>query len=217
MSAVGIARRGHGRSCALLLGFIIAIAPPLSAQRRPVLEVAPPTAAGAGALVTATNLFAEQSMRDLVRSGFPASLHFRLELWRASGLFDDLEGRGDWEVIVQYDPSAQRYHVVRRQGGRIDDLGSFATLATAQVVIERPTRTSLVPERAGAKYYYTLALDIEALSVSDMDQLERWLRGVRGGTAASAVGTGMRTLMLRLLGGEKRNYSAKSPTFVAER
>lgn len=202
---------------AVVIGLVLASASPLAAQRRPMLEVSPPTVAGVGALVTATNLFAEQSMRDLVRSGFPASLHFRLELWRASGLFDDLESRGDWEVIVQYEPSAQRYHVVRRQDGRVEDLGSFATLATAQTVIERPTRATLAPERPSARYYYTLTLDIEALSVSDMDQLERWLRGVRGNTAASAVGTGMRTLMLRLLGGEKRNYSAKSPTFTAER
>ena len=194
-----------------------ATASPLAAQRRPVLDVAPPTLPATGAVVTATNLFAEQSMRDLVRSGFPASLHFRLELWRASGLFDDLEGRGEWEVIVQYEPSAQRYHVLRRQGGRLEDLGSFATLSTAQTMIERPTRSSLVPDRPGARYYYTLALDIEALSVSDMDQLGRWLRGVHGNTAASAVGSGMRTLMLRLLGGEKRNYTAKSPTFTAER
>ncbi len=206
-----------GRALALLIGLTLTAAVPLSAQRRPVLDVAPPAAAGAGAVVTATNLFAEQSMRDLVRSAFPASLHFRLELWRASGVFDDLEGRADWELIVQYEPSAQRYRVVRRLGGRLEDLGSFATLATAQTVIERPTPTTLVPERPGARYYYTLALDIEALSVSDMDQLERWLRGVRGNTAASAVGTGMRTLVLRLLGGEKRKYTAKSPTFVAER
>ena len=204
-----------GRAPALPLALLLTLAAPLSAQRRPVLDVAPPTASATGAQVTATNLFAEQSMRELVRSGFPASLRFRLELWRASGLFDDLEGQTDWEVIVQYEPSAQRYHVVRRQGGRLDDQGSFATLSTAQTLLERPTRTTLVPERSGARYYYTLALNIEALSVSDMDQLERWLRGVRGGTAASAVGSGMRTLMLRLLGGEKRNYSAKSPTFVA--
>ena len=204
-----------GRAPALLLALLLTLAAPLSAQRRPVLDVAPPTASATGAQVTATNLFAEQSMRELVRSGFPASLRFRLELWRASGLFDDLEGQTDWEVIVQYEPSAQRYHVVRRQGGRLDDQGSFATLSTAQTLLERPTRTTLAPERSGARYYYTLALNIEALSVSDMDQLERWLRGVRGGTAASAVGSGMRTLMLRLLGGEKRNYSAKSPTFVA--
>jgi hypothetical protein len=189
----------------------------LQAQRRVVLEVTPPIAMAGTPTVTTTNLFGDADMRDLVRSGFPASLRFRLELWRVGGLFNDLEGQRDWELIVQYDPSAQRYRVVQRQGSRLDDLGSFATLSTAQAVLERPTRILLAPEREGSRYYYNLTLTIEALSVSDMDQLERWLRGVRGGTAASALGSGMRTLMLRMLGGEKRVYDRRSSTFTAER
>ncbi len=60
-------------------------------------------------------------------------------------------------------------------------------------------------------------MDIEALSVSDLDQLERWLRGAKSGTAANAVGSGLRTLMLRMLGGEKRHYTARSTVFTAER
>ena len=206
-----------GRAFALLLSLMLLVAAPSAAQRRALLEVVPPGAGGIGATVTATNLFAEPDMRDLVRSGFPASLHFRLELWRSGGLFDDLEGRLDWNVIVQYDPSAQRYRVVRQQAGKVEDLGSFATLATAQSTLERPTRTTLLPEREGVKYYYTLALDIEALSVSDMDQLERWLRGVKGTTAASAVGSGLRTLVLRMLGGEKKHFTARSVVFVGEK
>jgi hypothetical protein len=170
-----------------------------------------------GATVNALNLFADAGIRDLVRSGFPASLHYKLELWRTGGLFDDLEARSEWDVIVQYDPTAQRYRVVHRQSGQHEDLGSFATLATAQTVIERPWRSTLVPERGGVRYYYTLAMDIEALSVSDLDQLERWLRGAKSGTAASAVGSGLRTLMLRMLGGEKRHYTARSVVFTAER
>jgi hypothetical protein len=168
-------------------------------------------------MVTTTGLFGDPDMRELVRSGFPASLRFRLELWRSGGLFNDLEGTHEWELIVQYDPSGQRYRVVRRQGGRMEDLGSFATLSTAQSVLERPLRITLVPQREGRRYYYNLALDIEAMSVSDMDQLERWLRGVRGGTAASALGSGVRTLMLRMLGGENRHYERRSATFTAER
>lgn len=192
-------------------------ATPLSAQRRVALDVAPPIAMAGTPTVTTTNLFGDPDMRDLVRSGFPASLRFRLELWRVGGLFNDLEGQREWELIVQYDPSAQRYRVVQRQAGRLDDLGSFATLSTAQAVLERPTRILLAPEREGSRYYYNLTLIVEALSVSDMDQLERWLRGVRGGTAVSAVGSGMRTLMLRMLGGEKRTYDKRSVTFTAEK
>lgn len=186
-------------------------------SRAPQLSVTVPDAPGVGPTVTASNLFAQTDLRDLVRAGFPASLRYRVELWRTGGLFDDLEGRSEWQLIVQYDPSAQRYGVIRRQGNRLEDAGNFATLATAQTVIERPVRTTLTPEVAGARYYYVLNLDIEALSVSDMDQLERWLRGVRGGTAAAAVGSGVRTLMLRMLGGEKKHYTAKSSYFQAER
>ncbi len=202
---------------ALALLLLIAAPCALSAQRRPTLEIVPPLSATIGATVNASNLFGDAGIRDLVRSGFPASLHYRLELWRTGGLFDDIEGRSDWDMIVQYDPSAQRYRVVLRQANQHEDLGSFATLATAQTVIERPWRSTLVPERAGVRYYYTLAMDIEALSVSDLDQLERWLRGAKSGTAAGAVGSGLRTLMLRMLGGEKRHYSARSSVFVAEK
>ena len=127
----------------LSLALIGARGAPLLAQRRVTLDVAPPTAMAGSPTVTTANLFGDPDMRDLVRSGFPASLRFRLELWRVGGLFNDLEGQREWELIVQYDPSAQRYRVVQRQGGRLDDLGSFATLSTAQAVLERPTRILL--------------------------------------------------------------------------
>ena len=94
---------------------------------------------------------------------------------------------------------------------------TIGSARTAQTTLERPTRTTLLPDRDGSRYYYTLALDIEALSVSDMDQLERWLRGVRGGSAAGAIGSGMRTLMLRMLGGENRHYEKRSEGFVADK
>jgi hypothetical protein len=191
---------------------------PASAQRRVQLDVSLPnagTAGGGGGIVTTVGLFSDSEMRELVRAGFPISLKFRLELWRSGGLFNDLEGSQEWELIVAYDPSRQRYGVVRRQSGRMEDLGSFATLSTAQNVLERPLRITLLPQRAGRRYYYNYALDIAALSVSDMDQLERWLRGVRGSTAASAVGSGVRTLMLRMLGGENRHYEKRSTGFTS--
>ena len=91
------------------------------AQRRVQLDATVPSA-GTPGTVTTVGLFGDPDMRDLVRSGFPLSLRFRLELWRSGGLFDDLEGSQEWELIVQYDPSGQRYRVVRRQGGRMADL-----------------------------------------------------------------------------------------------
>ena len=186
-------------------------------SRTPTLSVSVPEAAGQGAVVNATNVFAQTEIRDLVRAAFPALLRYRVELWRTGGLFDDLEGQNEWEVIIQYDPSAQRYGVIRRAGTRVEEVGSFVTLATAQTVIERPVRTLLTADRAGARYYYSFTLEIEALSVTDMDQLSRWLRGVRNENPASAVGSGLRTLMLRMLGSEKRRYTTKSASFIAEK
>jgi len=197
-------------------GLLVVRSAPSLAQRRTQLEVTAPSAA-APSTVTAIGLFGDPDTRELVRSGFPLSLKFRLELWRSGGLFNDLEGRQEWELTIVYDPSAQRYRVVRRQGGRLEDLGSFATLATAQSVLERPLRITLLPAREGSRYYYNFALVMEALSVSDMDKLEQWLRGVRGGTAATAVSSGVRTLMLRMLGGERRSFERRSPTFTAAR
>jgi len=198
--------------CALL---VMRSAPSL-AQRRTQLEVTAPSAT-APSTATAMGLFSDPDMRELVRSGFPLSLKFRLELWRSGGLFNDLEGRHEWELTILYDPSAQRYRVIRRAAGRVEDMGSFATLATAQTVLERPSRVTLLPRREGGRYYYNFALEMEALSVSDMDKLEQWLRGVRGGTAATAVSSGVRTLMRRMLGGERKSFEKRSPSFTATR
>jgi hypothetical protein len=201
------------RSAVLACALAALWSAPARAQRRVQLDVGVPSLA-TPVVVTASGLFGDPDMRELVRSGFPASLRYRLELWRAGGLFNDLEGTHEWELIVQYDPSGQRYRVIRREAGRLEDLGSFATLSTAQAMLERPLRIALAPQRQAKKYYYNFVLDISALSVSDMDQLERWLRGVRGGSAAGAIGTGMRTLMLRMLGGENRHYERRSSTFL---
>ena len=205
--------KGLTRAAVLACAFSALWSAPASAQRRVQLDVGVPSQA-TPVTVTATGLFGDPDMRELVRSGFPASLRYRLELWRAGGLFNDLEGTQEWELIVQYDPSGQRYRVVRREAGRLEDLGSFATLSTAQAMLERPLKLTLAPQRQARRYYYNLVLDISALSVSDMDQLERWLRGVRGGTAAGAISSGMRTLMLRMLGGEKQHYERRSSTFL---
>ena len=207
---------GLARATVLACALAAALSAPAGAQRRVQLDVGVPSQA-TPVVVTATGLFGDPDMRELVRSGFPASLRYRLELWRAGGLFNDLEGTHEWELIVQYDPSGQRYRVVRREGGRLEDMGSFATLSTAQAMLERPLKITLAPQRQARRYYYNFVLDISALSVSDMDQLERWLRGVRGSTAASAVGSGVRTLMLRMLGGENRHYEKRSERFVADK
>ena len=75
------------------------------------------------------------------------------------------------------------------------------------------------PPRRGRRSYYTLTLDIETLSLTELDEVEQWLRGevkpaVRGKkNPGTAVGRGMRTVMVRLIGGEKRRYETRTGTF----
>lgn len=178
-------------------------------------------AADGGPRIRTVDVLAGGDLRQLIRSGFPAQLRYRLELWRAGGWFDDLEAVMEWDVVIAYDPATQLYRVRRLSGAQNEDLGAYATLTSVESVLERPIRAPLVPSRIGGRYYYNLALEIEALSVSDLDQLERWLRGelrpaVSGrGNPVNAVSSGLRTLVTRVLGGERRQYRKRSGAFRA--
>lgn len=206
---------------ALLLLFAL----PAAAQRGgsgPLLEVvpmpsnSPPT----GAFIRTARMLRDGDMQELMKNGFPAAMRFRLELWRAGGLFDELENATSWNVLVRYDPYSQRYLVVRRQGPSFEeDFGGFPTLEAAESVLERPYPVLLRPKRTDAKYYYNVVLDVESLSVSDLDELNRWLKGelqpaVRGKRAPlSALRQGIGKLLSRVLGGEARHYEARSGAF----
>lgn len=167
-------------------------------------------------------MLADGKMRELLRNGFPAALHFRLELWRAGGVFDEIENTTQWDVLVNYNAYNQQYNVVRRQGtGSIEDFGGFPTLEGAEAVIEQFHQVPLRPTRSGTRYYYLVVLDVESLRVSDLDELQRWLKGelqpaVRGKRAPlSALRRGFGTLLSRVLGGETRHFEARSGTFRA--
>jgi hypothetical protein len=180
-----------------------------------------PIVAERGPRITAVNVLSEGELRELIRSGFPGELRFRLELWRAGGWFDDLEAVMEWEVVIAYDPASQLYRVRRLSSTQNEDLGVFATLTSVEAVLARPLRAPLVPSRMGRRYYYNLVLEVEALSVSDLDQLERWLRGelrpaVRGrNNPVNAISSGVRTIVTRVLGAERREYRRRSGSFRA--
>jgi hypothetical protein len=211
-----------------VLGLTLIAATPLSrraeAQSRVQLDVIVPagtlTATQAPSVV-GKNLLADPTTRELLRNGFPTKLHFKLELWKEKGFFNAVEGSTEWEVLVQYDPAAQVYRADRRNGKQLEDFGSFATLTSAEEPLTRPYRVPLRPRSQGGRYYYNVFLDVTTLDVSDLDELQRWLRGefqpaVRGKTnPASALKNGIGTLLSRLLGGERRHYEQRSETFTA--
>lgn len=175
----------------------------------------------AGASVRAARMLRDASTRELLISGFPAALRFRLELWRVGGIFDDIEAATTWQVLVRYEPYTKLYSVYRRGAGGAEDIGSMPTLEAAEAELERAFLVALRPRRPGARYYYNVVADVETLSVSDLDELNRWLKGelqpaVRGKRAPlSALRRGLGTLLSRVLGGDSRHYEARSGTFTA--
>ena len=164
-------------------------------------------------------LVTDGSMLNLLRNGFPARLHYRMERWSTGGWFDDIAAEAEWDVVVRYDALSKLFQVFRVVRRTTVLLGSFPTIVEAEAALDAPFPAPIALPRKGRKSYYTLTLDIETLSLTELDEVEQWLRGelkpaVRGKkNAGTAVGRGVRTVMVRLIGGEKRRYEAKSGTF----
>src|SRR3954470_24108630 len=199
----------------------LAMAPPLAAQKVHV-DVLPPAQnawAEDGPSVASGGLLSDASMLDLLGNGFPARLHYRLERWVSGRWFDDLKAATEWDVILKYDVLGKKYQVVRVVGGKPESLGDFAGVDDAAGAVEAAYKVAIPLPKKGQRGYYNLLLDVETLSLSDLDEVQRWLRGelkpaVSGKkNPGTAVGRGIRTLVVRLLGGEKRHYEARTGTF----
>ena len=208
-------------STLLIFATAIAVTSPLAAQKPQVGIALPDRAALATEppSVRSANLLSDGAALDLLRNGFPARLHYSLERWSAGGWFDDIAAEAQWDVVVRYDALGKVFQVYRIVGRSTTSLGSFATIAEAENAFGAPFPAPIKLPKRGQRGYYSLTLDIEALSLTELDEVERWLRGelkpaVRGKkNAGTAVGRGVRTVVVRMLGGEKRRYEARSPTF----
>ena len=193
------------------------------AQRSARVQIELPPAALRGVegpRVRALRVLSDSRLRDLLRNGFPARLHWRVEVWSTRGWFDDLKGSAEWDVIVRYEPLERRYEIVRIDAeGNPTPLGRTENFANVEAIIEQAQQAPVVPPRRRDRLYYTVALDVEMLSVSDLDEVERWLRGelrpaVRGQrNPGTAVTRGVRTVVAKLLGAEKRHYEERSGRF----
>lgn len=202
-----------------LAGFLVLalVATPAAAQRGARLEVALPNLAEPP-LVRAPGVLSDRSMRDLLRNGFPARLHYRVELWSESGWFNQLLRAVEWDMIVQYDALNRTYRVARITD-RVQPLGTYTDFAGVEDALAQSFAAPIRPPTGRDEFYYNATLDVQTLSLSDLDEVERWLRGelrpaVRGErNAGTALGRGLRTLFLRLLGAEQRRYEVQTRQF----
>jgi hypothetical protein len=205
----------------IIASLALVLAVPAGAQKVHVDVLSPaqnawadePPAVGSGGLL------ADAAMRDLLANGFPARLHYRLERWVSGRWFDDLKAATEWDVILKYDVLGKKYQVVRVVARKSESLGEFTGVDDAAAAVEAAYKVAISLPKKGQRGYYNLLLDVETLSLSDLDEVQRWLKGelkpaVSGKkNPGTAVGRGIRTLVVRLLGGEKRHYEARTGTF----
>jgi len=188
---------------------------PLAAQtERPHLDIVLSATPGQdGPSIQAANLIAPT--RDLLVNGaFPERMHFKLELWRKGGVFDDLDSLAEWDVLVSYDPTRQLFNVVRRFANQFEDFGGFSSIAAADGQLARPFRVPLHASQSG-HYYYNLTVEVRTLTETDLAALQQFLRGTPQATSKplSWLGRSIGRLMSRVLGGDTRRYAQQSEVF----
>jgi hypothetical protein len=128
---------------------------------------------GPVARVQAAGLLDDGKFVDLMRSGFPLRLHFRLELWKErSGWFDRYITGFEWDAVARDDPLAEEF-VLIRTGGSVTRYNTTEDLAQALAV---PYRVTLETRGAG-RFYLVARLDVTTLNDTDLEELTRWLKG----------------------------------------
>lgn len=198
----------HWRAVLLLL------LPGAVAAQAPTLNVTV-TSEPATARVLTSKLLEDGKYVDLLRSGFPLRLHYRLELWRVrSTWFDQFVREASWDAVVRHDPLADDF-VLLRTGAPPT---RFATADKLAAALEIPYRITL-PPRGPGRFYFVSRLDVTTLNDTDLRELSNWLRGdvspaVSGeGTIGDALARGAQRALVRIAGLPKLTLEARSAEF----
>ena len=138
------------------------------------------------------------------------------ELWK-DRLFDSQRGRGEWRASVIYDPLEQRYRVFIGAAPElpVDSIGGLVK------ALQDGFSLPLKPGEKG-RYYYIGQVAVETLSLSDLEELQRWLKGDLASAVAgsekveTAVGRGMRRVLVRMLGLPAKRFRVKTASFQVD-
>jgi hypothetical protein len=192
------------------------------AQAQPAISQAPaltlsvgPADQGWPLRIRVGNLLDDSGLRDALESALPLRFHMRAELWRKRTL-DRLVEAEEISVALLQDPLGAGYSLETGAGVRL-----VKTLGEAQLALGELLNPALTP-RMNGRHYYIVTLEVETLSLSDLDELRRWLRGdvapaIGGQSSPSrAVERGLRRLMVRVIGLPTRRFEARTGTFIRE-
>jgi hypothetical protein len=200
----------------LLLSLILLVVPAsgLVAQEGEPLRfnIDPETGA---AVVELLDLFSDQTLVEAVRSGLPLRIRVQIQLWKA-GFFDNQKGDYDWRASVLFDPLTRRFVVQssERTGAQVE----VNTLDEARAALQTTLDVPLRPPEPG-RYYYIAAVEMETLSLSDLEELQRWLQGELVPVVAGerdvegALAKGFRRVLVRMLGLPAKRFHIQSGPF----
>ena len=160
-------------------------------------------------------IFSDESLVEAVLSGLPLRIWVRVQLWK-DGFFDNQKDQYEWRASVLFDPLTRRYRVQssERTGAEV----IVNTLEEARSALQLSMNIPIRPREPG-RYYYIAAVEMETLSLSDLEELQRWLQGelapvVSGeGDVESALATGFRRVLVRMLGLPAKRFQVQSRRF----
>lgn len=167
--------------------------------------------------IQVTSLLDEGGLVRALHSGLPLRILVEAQLWK-DGFFDSQRGRAEWRATVVYDPLEERYRVASAGSDTVAVV--VDSLPAVGRVLQERFSLPLGPQEEG-RFYYLGEVQVETLSLSDLEELQQWLRGdlasaVAGeGRVEDAVGSGVRRVLVRMLGLPARRFRVRSPTFEA--
>ena len=214
--------RVHGRAWWLLPLLLLAAPRAGLSQNRITLEVAlaaDSTPSGSrDPILRARDLVSDDRWSSMLRSGFPIRMHFQVELWRDRDVwFDALERQVEWDIVVRREPLLDQYTVNTITPASVGER-RYATLGALTSALEYAYRITIGPTDPG-DYYYAGVLGLATLSDTDLEELDRFLRGDLGSAASGgeslgdAVSRGAKRLLLRLAGLPSLRLEARSERF----
>ncbi len=206
-------RRPAALGCTFCIALLAAGSP--AAAQTDGIRLRADSTNGWKAVLQIGSILADNALREATQSGIPIRIHTRVELWR-DGFFDALAGSRAWSTVLIHEPLGKQFIV--RAPGTDTDGARHASYEAARAAIEREVVVDLSPQERG-RYYYTATLIIETLSLSDLEELERWLQGQLGPAVSGdrsipgALGDGAKRLVIRLLRLPTRRLEASSARF----
>jgi hypothetical protein len=207
------------RTVALLLTFCLLgfSASGLKAQETGPLrfDIAPETGE---TTVEIGDIFSDPELVDAVLSGLPLRIRIRVQLWK-DGFFDDQKDQSEWRASILFDPLTRLFRVQTSE--RTGEEVEVSSMEEAQEALQLALNVPIRPRESG-RYYYIGIIEVETLSLSDLEELQRWLKGelapvVAGeGDVEGALAKGVRRVLVRMLGLPAKRWRVPSRKFTVE-